>query len=162
PGRARWPDRCARCAMCSRRSRRDSMAPARLRSRWRRSSMRRSRARRRRGPTLSGVSWPRLARGWGRSGLPDAARARVGAGERRIEERHKRETRRTRIDLLIEGVTAIESVYRDALAAPAPSLNADPPHVAPRAAAAALDACREAREAFPINEKGIVRLTYLL
>jgi DNA polymerase-3 subunit delta' len=83
---------------------------------------------------------------------------------RRIEERHKRETRRTRIDMLLEGVTAIESVYRDALAAPAPSLNADRPAlpVNPRAAAAALDACREAREAFLINEKGIVRLTHLL
>ena len=39
---------------------------------------------------------------------------------RRIEERHKREVRRTRIDLLLEGVTAIETVYRDALARPAP------------------------------------------
>ncbi|HWS45867.1 MAG TPA: hypothetical protein VN636_08410 [Acidimicrobiia bacterium] len=83
---------------------------------------------------------------------------------RRIEERHKREVRRTRIDLLIEGVTAIESVYRDALAAPAPPLNTDrrAPRVPPGAAAAALDACREAREAFPINEKGIVRLIALL
>jgi DNA polymerase-3 subunit delta' len=83
---------------------------------------------------------------------------------RRIDERHKRETRRTRIDMLLEGVTAIESVYRDALAAPAPALNRDRPVlvVAPRSAAAALDACREAREAFPINEKGIIRLTYLL
>jgi DNA polymerase-3 subunit delta' len=83
---------------------------------------------------------------------------------RRIEERHKRETRRTRIDLLIEGVSAIESVYRDALAAPSAPLNSDVPvpRVDARAAAAALDACREAREAFPINEKGIVRLTSLL
>jgi DNA polymerase III subunit delta' len=83
---------------------------------------------------------------------------------RRIEERHRREARRTRIDLLIEGVTAIESVYRDVLAQPAPPLNSDrtPLHVAPRRAVFALEACREAREAFPINEKGIVRLTYLL
>ena len=75
---------------------------------------------------------------------------------RRIDERHKRETRRTRIDLLLEGVTAIETVYRDVLAAPAPALNRDRPALAvtPRAAAAALDACREAREAFLINEKG--------
>jgi len=59
----------------------------------------------------------------------DAARMR-----RRIDERHKRETRRTRIDLLLEGVTAIESVYRDTLAVPAPALNADRPalHVTPR------------------------------
>jgi DNA polymerase-3 subunit delta' len=83
---------------------------------------------------------------------------------RRIEARHQREARRTRIDLLIEGVTAIESVYRDVLAQPAPALNADRPRlqVAPRRAAEALHACREAREAFLINEKGIVRLTSLL
>ena len=44
---------------------------------------------------------------------------------RRLDERHKREARRARIDLLLEGVTAIESVYRDVLAAPAPGLNTD-------------------------------------
>ncbi len=89
----------------------------------------------------------------------DAARMR-----RRIDERQKRETRRTRIDLLLEGVTAIESVYRDALAAPARPLNADrlPLPTTARAAAAALDACRAAREAFLINEKGLVRLVALL
>jgi DNA polymerase-3 subunit delta' len=83
---------------------------------------------------------------------------------RRIEERQKREVRRTRIDLLIEGVSAIETVYRDVLAEPAPPLNADRAsvHVSALDAAAALDACREAREAFPINEKGIVRLVTLL
>ncbi len=83
---------------------------------------------------------------------------------RRIDERQKRETRRTRIDLLLEGVTAIESVYRDALAAPAPALNADRPplRTTPRAAAAAPDACHAAREAFLINEKGLVRLVSLL
>ena len=83
---------------------------------------------------------------------------------RRIEDRQRREVRRTRIDLLMEGVTAIESVYRDALAAPDVALNRDrlQVRVSPRAAAAALDACREAREAFAVNEKGIVRLTSLL
>jgi DNA polymerase-3 subunit delta' len=101
----------------------------------------------------------------------DAEMERLGYADRdaqrlrrRIEERHKRETRRARIDLLLEGVTAIESVYRDALVAPAPTLNRDRTvlHTDPRAAVDALEACREAREAFPINEKGIVRLTYLL
>ncbi len=89
----------------------------------------------------------------------DAARLR-----RRIDERHKRETRRTRIDLLLEGITAVESVYRDSLAAPAPALNADRSvlDVTPRSAAAALDVCHEAREAFLINEKGLMRLTSLL
>ena len=69
----------------------------------------------------------------------DAEMERLGYADRdaqrmrrRIEERHKREARRARIDLLLEGVTAIESVYRDALAAPAPALNADrPPLVRP-------------------------------
>ena len=71
----------------------------------------------------------------------DAEMERLGYSERdaqrlrrRIDDRHKRETRRTRIDLLLEGVTAIESVYRDALAAPAPALNADRPAIARRAA----------------------------
>ncbi len=104
-------------------------------------------------------------------GVFDAEMERLGYAEReaqrmrrRIDERHKRETRRTRIDLLLEGVTAIESVYRDTLAAPAPALNADrlALHTSPRAAAAALDACHEAREAFLINEKGVVRLVALL
>ncbi len=82
---------------------------------------------------------------------------------RRIEERHKREARRTRIDLLLEGVTAIETVYRDALSAPAPARDAKRPRVgvSPRAAGHALDLCREAREAFLINEKGLVRLAFL-
>jgi DNA polymerase III subunit delta' len=83
---------------------------------------------------------------------------------KRIEERQLREARRTRIDLLIEGVTIMETVYRDALADPAPTLNQDRPRLVliPRAAASALDACRSAREAFLINEKGLVRLTHLL
>jgi DNA polymerase-3 subunit delta' len=101
----------------------------------------------------------------------DAELERLGYADRdarmlrgRIEKRHQREARRTRIDLLLEGVTALETVYRDALAEGAPPLNQDRPRVvlAPRAAAAALDMCREAREAILINEKGLVRLTYLL
>src|SRR5207244_11893823 len=89
----------------------------------------------------------------------DAGLERLGDEERaamrrrrRIEERQRREARRTRIDLLLEGVTALETVYRDALGDPAPALNRDLARVsvAPRAAAGALDACREAREAFVI------------
>ena len=59
---------------------------------------------------------------------------------KRLDDRHKREARRTRIDLLLEGVTAIETVYRDVIAAPAPRLNVDqePLTLAPRDAAAAL------------------------
>jgi DNA polymerase III subunit delta' len=83
---------------------------------------------------------------------------------KRMTERQKRESRRTRIDLLLEGVTALETVYRDVLSDPAPALNADRPRlvVSPRAAASALEVCRQAREAFLINEKGLVRLTHLL
>jgi DNA polymerase-3 subunit delta' len=83
---------------------------------------------------------------------------------RRIEERQRREVRRTRIDLLLEGITALETVYRDSLGAGAAPLNRDrlPLTVSPRAAAGALDACREAREAVLVNEKGLVRLTHLL
>jgi DNA polymerase-3 subunit delta' len=83
---------------------------------------------------------------------------------RRIDERHKREARRTRIDLLIEGVTAIESVYRDALAIGAAELNHDRDRltVSARSAVEALEASRAAREAFTINEKGLVRLTSLV
>jgi DNA polymerase-3 subunit delta' len=83
---------------------------------------------------------------------------------RRVDERHKRETRRARIDLLLEGVTAIESVYRDVIASPSDPLNRDTalPSVSARDAAEALEHCREAREAFTINEKGLVRLTSLL
>jgi DNA polymerase-3 subunit delta' len=101
----------------------------------------------------------------------DAELERMGYAERdaqllrrRIVQRQQREARRARIDLLIEGVTALESVYRDVLADPAPALNQDRPRLvlSPRAAAGALDVCREAREAFLINEKGLVRLTHLL
>ena len=83
---------------------------------------------------------------------------------RRIDERHKRESRRTRIDLLLEAITAIETVYRDALASGVPPLNADRPPLAvsPRSAAFALDACRDAREAVLVNEKGLVRLVALV
>lgn len=96
-----------------------------------------------------------------RHGYSDREATRM---RRRLEERHKRETRRARIDLLLEGVTAIETVYRDALVAPADPLNADLPLMAvqPRAAAAAFDACRRAREAFMVNEKGLVQLQHLL
>ena len=71
---------------------------------------------------------------------------------------------RTRIDLLVEGVSAIETVYRDVLAAPATPLNGDrpAPRVPAQAAAAALDSCRDARDAFVINEKGVMRLVALL
>jgi DNA polymerase-3 subunit delta' len=69
---------------------------------------------------------------------------------RRLDERHKRAHRRARTDALLEGIIALETVYRDALAGPgAERLNLDREvlTVSPRAAATALDACREARQA---------------
>jgi DNA polymerase-3 subunit delta' len=69
---------------------------------------------------------------------------------RRLEERQKRAHRRARTDALLEGITALETVYRDALAGPgAARLNRDQETLVlpPRAAAAALDACRAARQA---------------
>jgi DNA polymerase-3 subunit delta' len=81
------------------------------------------------------------------AGYPERTRR---AQLRRLEERHKRAHRRARTDALLEGITALETVYRDAMAGPGtPRLNLDRELVGltPRAAAAALDACREARQA---------------
>ena len=119
------------------------------------------RPRRPRSPSASTTSSTDVRRGDGTPRLrpKDAQRLR-----RRIEERHKRETRRARIDMLIEGVTAIESVYRDALGRAVRPAERRPPTCPsrrvprPRRSTRAGSAC----EAFLINEKGIVRLTYLL
>ena len=71
---------------------------------------------------------------------------------RRLEERHKRATRRARTDAWIEGIAVLESAYRDVLAPERPrNLDHRPPVVRPAAAAAALDACRAARQAFEFN-----------
>ncbi len=69
--------------------------------------------------------------------------------ERRLAERHKREHRRARTEALVEGITALETVYRDALAGPdAPALNIDleVARPQPRACDRALRACRAARD----------------
>ncbi len=75
--------------------------------------------------------------------------SRVAAARTRaLAARQKREHRRARSDAWIEGFTAIESVYRDALAGPdARSINLDrsAPTVHARGAVAALEACRYAR-----------------
>ena len=68
---------------------------------------------------------------------------------RRLEEQHKRSHRRARTDALLEGITALETVYRDALVDEgAPRLNDDraAPTVEPRRAVRALGACRSARQ----------------
>ncbi|MET0628317.1 MAG: hypothetical protein ABW033_07665 [Acidimicrobiia bacterium] len=81
------------------------------------------------------------------SGYPDRV---VRTQLRRLEEQHKRAHRRARTELLVEGITALETVYRDALAGPAaPVLNVDRPALLleARSCNRALDACREARHA---------------
>jgi DNA polymerase-3 subunit delta' len=79
------------------------------------------------------------------AGYPErVARAQL----RRLAQQHKRAHRHARTELLLEGITAIESLYRDALAgSSAPHLNTDRPllTVDPRACGEALDACRAAR-----------------
>lgn len=86
------------------------------------------------------------------------------AMRKRVTDRQKREARRSRIDALLEGITAIESVYRDALANDAPPINLDRDRilVEPAAAARALDACREARAAFEFNPSEALLLERLV
>ena len=70
-----------------------------------------------------------------------------------------------RTDLLLEGITALESVYRDVLAGPgAPRLNTDQPvlELTPRSCVEAIDACRKAREAFEFNPNESLLLERLL
>jgi DNA polymerase-3 subunit delta' len=85
-----------------------------------------------------------------RSGYPD----RTASGMRtRLKKRNERELRRAKTDALLEGITALETVYRDALAAGGPVRNLDRDVVAvdPRAAAAALTACADARHGVKRN-----------
>ena len=57
------------------------------------------------------------------AGYPERTRR---AQLRRLEERHKRAHRRARTEALIEGITAVETVYRDALVGTGtPALNRD-------------------------------------
>jgi DNA polymerase-3 subunit delta' len=97
-----------------------------------------------------------------RAGYPERSRTAL---LKRQAERHKRQHRRARRDLLVEGITALESVYRDALAGPdAPRLNTDQPvlTLTPRSSAAAIDACRAARDAFEFNPNESLLLERLL
>ncbi len=86
------------------------------------------------------------------------------AMRKRITDRQRREGRRARVDAVLEGITAIESVYRDALSDGVPSLNLDRDRltVNPADAAEALDACREARAAFEFNPSEGLLLERLL
>ena len=80
-----------------------------------------------------------------RSGYP--ART-ASALRRRLADRHKQELRRAREDALAEGIGAIESTYLAALSDPERSHAVDA-----GAAGRALDACREARDAFEFNPR---------
>jgi hypothetical protein len=80
------------------------------------------------------------------AGYPERTRR---AQLRRLEEHHRRVHRHARTEALVEGITALETVYRDALADGAAPINSDRDRlqVDPNAAAGALDACRAARQA---------------
>jgi hypothetical protein len=96
------------------------------------------------------------------AGYPDRSRTAL---MRRLAERHKREHRAARRRALAEGIVALETVYRDALAgADAPRRNLDRPPLGlrPAAAAAALDACRVARESLERNPNESLMLERLL
>ena len=97
-----------------------------------------------------------------RAGYPERSRTAL---LKRQAERHRRQHRRARTDLLLEGITALESVYRDALAGKdAPLLNTDRPvlELTPRSCMEAIDACREARDAFEFNPNETLLLERLL
>lgn len=85
-----------------------------------------------------------------RSGYPD----RTAAGMRtRLKKRNERELRRAKTDALLEGVTAIETMYRDTLVGDGPRRNLDRSALSidARSAAAALQACSAARHAVKRN-----------
>ena len=85
------------------------------------------------------------------------------ARKKRLTAKHKREVARLRRDLLLEGITAVESVYRDVLAAPAAAHNLDLtlPEINAARCGTALHACCAAREAMLVNEKGNLHLLNL-
>jgi DNA polymerase III subunit delta' len=78
----------------------------------------------------------------------------VARQRRRMATRHQRHERMARREAIVEGITALETVYRDALAgasAPARNLDRAPLRVEARAADRALEACRDARDALEHN-----------
>jgi DNA polymerase-3 subunit delta' len=94
-------------------------------------------------------------------GYPERAAVRM---RRKLAERHARHERFERRQLLVEGFTAMESVYRDVLAAPEAPVNLDrsPPAVRPADAARALDRLREARDAMERNPNEGLLIEWLL
>lgn len=97
-----------------------------------------------------------------RAGYPDRSRTAL---LKRQAERQKRHHRRARRELIVEGLTALESVYRDALAGNDDMrLNLDQPvlRIDPQACADAIDACGAARDAFEFNPNESLLLEHLL
>jgi DNA polymerase III subunit delta' len=97
-----------------------------------------------------------------RAGYPDRSRTAL---LKRQAARQRRQHRRARTDLLLEGITALESVYRDVLAGPdAPRLNTDQPvlELSPRSCVEAIGTCRQARDAFEFNPNESLLLERLL
>jgi DNA polymerase-3 subunit delta' len=97
-----------------------------------------------------------------RAGYPPRA---VAAQRRRMLTRHDRHERIARREALVEGVTALETVYRDALAGPeAPhrNLDRDPLAIETRAGVRALEACRDARQSLEHNPNEGLLLARLL
>jgi DNA polymerase-3 subunit delta' len=89
----------------------------------------------------------------------------VSRQRRRMATRHSRHERMARREALVEGITALETVYRDALAgsnAPLRNLDHTPLVVEPRACDRALDACREARQSLERNPNEGLLLERLL
>lgn len=86
------------------------------------------------------------------------------AMRRRLVEAQKRTLRRARTEALLEGIAAIESVYRDALAPDAAPRNLDraPLRVGAREAARALDVCAATRRSFTFNPTEGLLLEHLL
>ena len=81
------------------------------------------------------------------AGYPDRSRAHTAAAPRATSRSEPTGTPAP--SCCFEGITALETVYRDALAGPgAPTLNLDRPLIVAdaRAVGAALDACRAARQ----------------
>ena len=93
-------------------------------------------------------------------GYPDRV---ARAATNRLRTRHKRQDRRGRVEALREAVTAIETVYLDALVGAAiRNPDREPPVLATDAVIAALDACREARVALASNPNETLLLEWLL
>ncbi len=87
----------------------------------------------------------------------------VRSERKKLVERQARQSRKARIELLMEGISAIESVIFDSLSG-IDQRNSDVSKLDwdPIRCGNALDQCRQARQALAINEKGTLHLERLL